>query len=177
MVTIFAGSSLTTYADGHGTNAGFSIPNGVFVTSNGEVFVGDFANRRIRKIYTSGYMLFKASISLVVMFHSMLGQVITLAGSGVNDIIDGVGAEAAFSAAFYPNVHPVTGAVFVSDRSMVRKIVNQAGAVQTIFNLIPFNLSSLQFVFVLFSSPFFFVLFFYSYFCFVFLSVIRFFFP
>jgi hypothetical protein len=42
------------YADASGTNAGFNYPVGVAIDASGNVFVGDAANQRIRKVTAGG---------------------------------------------------------------------------------------------------------------------------
>ncbi len=42
------------YADGSGTNAGFSYPWGVAVDASGNVFVADAGSNRIRKVTAGG---------------------------------------------------------------------------------------------------------------------------
>ncbi len=42
------------YIDASGTNAGFNLPWGLAVDANGNVFVGDFNNQRIRKVTAAG---------------------------------------------------------------------------------------------------------------------------
>ncbi len=44
----------SAYADGSGTNAGFSWPQDVAVDASGNVFVADTFNQRIRKVTASG---------------------------------------------------------------------------------------------------------------------------
>jgi hypothetical protein len=46
--------TLSAYADGVGTNAGFSQPTGVAVDASGNVFVCDFVNHRIRQVTAGG---------------------------------------------------------------------------------------------------------------------------
>ena len=53
-VSTVAGSGNNAFADGQGTSASFSFPYGVAVDPNGNAYVGDSTNNRIRKITASG---------------------------------------------------------------------------------------------------------------------------
>ena len=78
VVTILAGSTLPGSANGTGTAARFSSPEGVAVDSGGNVYVADTANQEIRKVTPAGV-------------------VTTLAGSaGHNGSSDGTGTAALF---------------------------------------------------------------------------------
>src|SRR4030095_13640303 len=83
------------YGDGLGSGARFSSPNEVTLDHDGNVYVADTGNLRVRKI-TPG------------------GLVTTVAGSGANANTDGVGTAAAFG-----NLSGITidgnGNLFVSD--------------------------------------------------------------
>ena len=57
LVTTIAGSGSATWTDGVGAAAHFNNPSGVFVDSNGVIFVADSYNNRIRCIGTSGSSL------------------------------------------------------------------------------------------------------------------------
>ncbi len=54
VVTTLAGSGAASFADGFGTNAGFSSPSAVAVDASGNVFVGDLDNHCIRKVTAGG---------------------------------------------------------------------------------------------------------------------------
>jgi streptogramin lyase len=111
-VSTVAGSS-DGYANGTGTAAMFNTPRGIAVDTSGNLYVGDSANHRIRKI-TPG------------------GVVSTLAGSGNRDSINGPGSTASF---YYPIGVAVNnqGDVYVADSSnnLIRKIT-PAGVVSTL---------------------------------------------
>ena len=77
VVTILAGNGTPGSADGIGTTASFNGPRGVAVDFEGNVFVADYSNHKIRKITAAGI-------------------VTTIAGSGTNVLTDGVGAAASF---------------------------------------------------------------------------------
>jgi hypothetical protein len=53
--TVVAGSA--TWADGAATAARFNNPSGVFVGSNGVIYVADSSNNRIRRIEITGVFL------------------------------------------------------------------------------------------------------------------------
>ncbi|MFN7929442.1 MAG: NHL repeat-containing protein [Blastocatellia bacterium] len=103
VTTTYAGS-IYGYVDGPALYARFYGPAGVAADAAGNVYVADYGNHRIRKIDASG-------------------QVTTLAGSGANNSVDGVGTAASFS---YPSGVAVdkAGNVYVLDTgtSRVRKI-------------------------------------------------------
>lgn len=75
-VSTFAGSGSASFADGHAGGAAFSGARGVAVDDQGNVYVADTANHRIRKI--AG------------------GLVTTLAGNGTAGALDGSGSGATF---------------------------------------------------------------------------------
>jgi sugar lactone lactonase YvrE len=81
VVTTLAGSASQGFADGVGTAAKFSNPQGLAIDKTGNVYVADFNNDLVRKITPAGV-------------------VTTLAGSTVNGDkqgVDGTGASATFS--------------------------------------------------------------------------------
>ncbi|MHB1045548.1 MAG: SMP-30/gluconolactonase/LRE family protein [Thermoanaerobaculia bacterium] len=112
-VSTLAGNGTSGFADGPGASAMFRYPEGVAVDSAGNVYVGDYGNRRIRKIDTSG-------------------NVSTLAGSGSYGFADGPGASAMFSSPAGVAVD-ASGNVYVADseNSRIRKI-DTAGNVSTL---------------------------------------------
>ncbi|WP_081670981.1 T9SS type A sorting domain-containing protein [Sporocytophaga myxococcoides] len=75
-VSTLAGKS--NDADGPADQANFASPNGVVVDAQGNLFVADIANHKIRKITPQGI-------------------VSTLAGSGFSGYLDGTGSEAMFN--------------------------------------------------------------------------------
>ena len=113
VVTTFAGSGSSSFADGTGTAASFNNPRGIAVDSSGNFYVADNGNNRIRKITPAGV-------------------VTTLAGSGSVGSSDGTGTAASFSNPFGVAVD-LAGNVYVGDYSnnRIRKIT-PAGAVTTL---------------------------------------------
>ncbi|MBP1221895.1 T9SS type A sorting domain-containing protein [Flavobacterium sp. 1355] len=110
-VTTIAGS-LSGYADGKGTAAQFNRPSGICIDTNGNLYVADSENNKIRKITSDG-------------------SVTTLAGS-VMGKADGNGAAAKFSIPYAICIDP-TGNLYVSDsgNGRIRKIT-LSGNVTTI---------------------------------------------
>ncbi len=104
-VTTIAGSSYGYY-DGQGTSARFQYPAGLAVDGQGNIYVADRDNNRIRKI-------------------SATGRVTTLAGD-VGGFADGTGSQALF---FLPREITVdaNGTLYVADETnyRIRKIVQQ----------------------------------------------------
>jgi sugar lactone lactonase YvrE len=115
-VSTFAGSS-KDFADGKGTTAKFNNPKGIAVDNNGNIFVADSGNHKIRKITSQGV-------------------VSTFAGRSLSEIYggfaDGKGTDAKFA---LPSGIAVdsSGNVFVADsyNHKIRKITPQ-GEVSTL---------------------------------------------
>ncbi len=119
-VTTLAGSGVAGFADGVGTAAQFSGPNGIALDAAGNIYVADTFTQRIRKITPAG-------------------TVTTLAGSGaysfggvLGGFADGIGTSAKFH---LPKDLAVdaSGNVFVADdvNHRIRK-VTPAGIVTTV---------------------------------------------
>jgi sugar lactone lactonase YvrE len=112
VVSTFAGSSKSGFDDGIGTSAQFDGPVGVAVDANGNVYVTDYNNHRIRKITANG-------------------EVSTFAGSTIGSD-DGIGKLAKFN-----NPRGITidssGNLYVTDQGShrIRKITSK-GVVTTL---------------------------------------------
>jgi sugar lactone lactonase YvrE len=112
-VSTLAGNGEAGFADGTGTDAQFALPTGIAVDSQGNIYVADFDNHRIRLITTKGV-------------------VSTLAGKGSPGFADGNSQEAQFNNPAGVAVDS-TGNVYVSDQAnhCIRKI-SPAGQVTTL---------------------------------------------
>ncbi|MEP7372721.1 MAG: NHL repeat-containing protein [Chitinophagaceae bacterium] len=110
-VTTIAGNGMIGFKNGSGEAAQFNFPGGIAVDKQGNLYVADGLNPRIRKI-TPG------------------GQVSTFAGNGISGKVDGDAAVAQF---IYITdiVIDSKGNLYVADDDRVRKISPQ-GVVSTI---------------------------------------------
>src|SRR5688572_12671584 len=111
IVTTLAGKGVDGFADGSGTAAIFYAPKGIATDVQGNIYVADIGNNRIRKISASG-------------------TVSTLAGNGRFGYVDGSSSVAQFTG---PN-HMATdaqGNVYVTESNRIRKIT-PAGEVSTL---------------------------------------------
>jgi hypothetical protein len=70
VMTVLAGSGSENLVNGQGTNAAFSGPFGLALTTDGIVYVADVYNFNIRKISATGRIWKHVSISLLC--HYML---------------------------------------------------------------------------------------------------------
>ncbi|WP_345106632.1 DUF5977 domain-containing protein [Mucilaginibacter panaciglaebae] len=107
VVTTLAGNGTYGYADGRGTAAKFSsFLTGMSIASNGDLYVADALNYRIRKITSDGL-------------------VSTVAGNGTNNYLDGP----VDSAEFTERVNTVafdntSGIIYLAEHGRIRKIAN-----------------------------------------------------
>jgi len=110
-VSTIAGST-KGYADGTGPNAQFNKPNGLCIDKNGNIYVADMGNLRIRKITTAGV-------------------VSTLAG-GTSGTSDGIGTAAQFKMPSSVSVDG-NGILYISDSyaNLIKKYDPATGAVTT----------------------------------------------
>lgn len=115
VVTTYAGST-AGYSEGAPLSAQFASPLGVAVAANGDVYVADQSNSRVRRIVRSG---------------STAASVETLAGSGSNTFANGIGTAAAIA---FPERIAIAGNVlYVSDSAgRVRQIDLTSKAVTTL---------------------------------------------
>jgi sugar lactone lactonase YvrE len=105
VVTTLAGSGSPTFADGTGTAASFKYPSGVAVGPNGNIYISDRDNYRIRMMTPQG-------------------EVTTLAGSGFPRFFDGApGSYAAFKLPIGIAIDR-NGNIIVADRdsNAIRKV-------------------------------------------------------
>ena len=112
MISTIAGST-KGYADATGSKAQFNKPNGLCIDKNGNIYVADMGNVRIRKITAAGV-------------------VTTLAG-GTSGTSNGIGTAAQFETPSYVAVDG-NGSLYISDShaNMIRKYDPATGAVTTL---------------------------------------------
>jgi len=115
VVTTFAGSTTAGFKDGNGTAARFSSPSGLAFDAQGNLYVSDELNNRIRKIDPQG-------------------NVTTIAGTGNAAYADGIGTLASFQRPIGIGIDNVGGNLYVADsrNNMIREINISTTAVTTI---------------------------------------------
>ena len=131
-VTTIAGSGEVGFSNGTGTEAQFHFPGGIAIDHQGNLFVADGGNYRIRKI-TPG------------------GQVSTFAGSGIQGESDGTSAAAEFMV-LSDLVIDNNDNLYAIDKNRIRKITSQ-GIVSTIAGDKNSGFKDGAGAFALFSSP------------------------
>lgn len=101
-VTTFAGNDTNGFLDGEGTACFFHNPQGIDIDDNGNLYIADTYNNRIRKITKNGI-------------------VTTVAGNYKKKISDGVGSNASFE-----NPISITtckgNILYIADNNIIRKI-------------------------------------------------------
>jgi streptogramin lyase len=102
----------TPFADGNGAAARFWYARGAAFDGNGNLYIVDTGNRRVRKVTPSG-------------------DVTTLAGNGVSAMLDGSGSAARFKNPAGIGYSAADGNLYVSDEHAIRR-VTLAGVVTTI---------------------------------------------
>jgi sugar lactone lactonase YvrE len=102
VVTTVAGSGSPGYQNGVGTNAQFNVPVGICVGANGDIFVADRQNRRIRRVTPAGV-------------------VSTFSGSGATGTDDGPPGIATFAFISHMTKDPA-GNLYVGSAGAIRKI-------------------------------------------------------
>ena len=113
VVTTLAGNGSSGFADGTGSVARFNLPFGITIDSNGNLYVGDSANNRIRMVTPSGV-------------------VTTLAGNATAGFADGTGGAAQFSYPMGVTLAP-NGKLYVADNgNNCIRIVTLSGVVTTV---------------------------------------------
>jgi sugar lactone lactonase YvrE len=153
VLSVFAGTGVIGALDGPANSATFYRPEGLAVDTNGNVYVADTSNNKVRKVTGAGVVStlpgaysHPEGVAVDVIGnvyvadtwnHSIrkitpAGTVLTLAGSGSSGAVDGNGAGASFS---NPSGIAVdsSGTVFVADpgNSKIRKIT-PGGLVSTL---------------------------------------------
>lgn len=105
IVSTFAGNRIPGAVDGTGTQAQFHIPTSIDIDQDGNLYVADGGNNKIRKITPSGV-------------------VTTIAGSGKTGSDDGTYMDASFNYPWGVAVSKDGKTVFVSDynNALIRKI-------------------------------------------------------
>jgi sugar lactone lactonase YvrE len=113
VVTTVAGATEEGFVDGRSNAARFNYPQGVTITSSGDIVVTDTGNNRLRRIATDG-------------------TVTTLAGAGEQGHTDGSALKATF---FLPSesVSDSAGNLYIADErnNLIRKLSNN-GVVSTL---------------------------------------------
>ena len=110
-VTTIGGSGTQGYFDGNAAMARFSQPTGIAIDNEGNIYIADLGNYRIRKLSTAG-------------------TVSTFAGSGIRGSADGPPGVAQFTSPFDIVIDRQNN-LFVADAHRIRKITTN-GEVSTL---------------------------------------------
>jgi DNA-binding beta-propeller fold protein YncE len=111
--SVFAGQTAAGFADGLGAAAKFNSPQGITADNNGNIYVADTLNFRIRKIDTTG-------------------NVTTFAGTGITGSINGTRASATFITPTDIIIDSQKLNLYVADNSQIRKINISSSEVTTV---------------------------------------------
>lgn len=112
MVSTVAGSTVG-FLDGNGTAAQFNEPMAIAITSNGDFYIADKENNRIRKM-------------------TVAGAVTTVAGSGVVGTANGTGTAAEFSSPIGIGTDAAGNCYVVDNTSSLLRKITPAGIVTTL---------------------------------------------
>ncbi len=112
-VSTFAGNGVEGYTDGTGTSAQVNNPAGLTIDADGNLFLADTDNQRVRKITPAG-------------------EVSTIAGNGIAGFADGAAADAQFNLTWDVSVAS-DGVLYVADYQNHRvRMITTDGMVRTI---------------------------------------------
>jgi sugar lactone lactonase YvrE len=111
-VTTLAGTGTAGFKDGDGIVAQFNFPGGIALDKNGNLYVADRGNFRIRKITPTG-------------------EVSTVAGTGVQGNRDGIANEAQFSLDMRDIIVDDDGNLYLTELDRIR-FINSQGVVSVI---------------------------------------------
>ncbi len=112
-VTTFAGTGAQGSANGTGTAASFNSPSDVAIGSNGELYVGDWANNLVRTISLSS-----AAVS-------------TYAGTGVAGLLNGTVASAEFNGTAHIVFDKQNNLYVADEENNVIREISSSGTVTT----------------------------------------------
>jgi len=112
-VSTFAGSGTAGFHDGGGTSAQFDLPGDLTMDAEGNLYVVDINNYRIRKVTPEG-------------------EVSTVAGNGNQGLLDGTGTDTQFHSPWGLTIG-LEGNLYVADAGnhRIRKVVLPSGEVST----------------------------------------------
>ncbi|MDP4263322.1 MAG: hypothetical protein Q8941_12420 [Bacteroidota bacterium] len=153
LVTVAAGSGTRGFADGRAETAKFGESLGIVTDNEGNIYVSDWENKRIRKISVAGEVSTIAGpmqfgpgemtidqqgnlyvvdgLNFIIRKITPGGEVSIFAGSGIPGDKDGNAQEAQFSINMRDIVADEQGNLYLADDNRIRKITPQ-GNVSTI---------------------------------------------